>query len=206
MLDLVGNLIRNLVLLLFVVVLLELLMPQGQFNRYLRMVAGLMVILMILTFTGNLLGRFPMEISLAALAEQSSLIPEIRGTELWQLNRQQALQIYHDGLIEMVCRIIAETGTGQVDSVRLDIETDENSPQYGAVLGLEVIVKQETLPVKDERSPPVLVKPILVKPFQGAEETRSGNNETGCRLPDLEKTLSDRLQLPAALIVVRENL
>ncbi len=206
MLDRVEDLVHNLVLLLFVVVFLEMLMPRGQFNRYLRMVAGLLVILMILTFAGTLLGRVPAEKSLVVLAEQNDFAPEIRGTELWHLNHRQALQLYQDNLADFVSQIIAESGMGGVSSVRMEIESSENSPSYGAVLALEVVVERKPVPLEKEQNEPVLVPPVDIGPFKketGAEQD-PGKNEAE-RIPDLEKMLSDRLQLPLSRIVVRER-
>ncbi|NLA12132.1 MAG: hypothetical protein GX883_08410, partial [Firmicutes bacterium] len=47
MLALVGGLVRNLVVIIFLNALLEMLLPQGEFRRYIRLLTGLIVILMV---------------------------------------------------------------------------------------------------------------------------------------------------------------
>lgn len=210
MINLVGDLVRNLVLLLFVVVLLEMLMPQGQFNRYLRMVAGLLVILMMVTFIGSLLRGFPAENSLAALAERSGVSPVVKGSDLWQLNRRQALHIYRDNLAEAVRRIVEEEGGRQVSSIQLAIDENESSAAYGSVLSLTVTVAMaEPVPgeqaAADPKITPVRVSPIRIGPLREGSGGEPGPAGSTGRLPVLERVLADRLQLPLPVIMVREN-
>jgi len=59
MLTILGELTRNLLVIIFLNVLLEMLLPQGHFHRYIRLVTGLVLILMVLNTMSLILGRAP---------------------------------------------------------------------------------------------------------------------------------------------------
>ena len=55
----VGDLVRNLVVLIFLNALLEMLMPQKSFRPYIRLVTGLIIVLMVVGTITALMGRVP---------------------------------------------------------------------------------------------------------------------------------------------------
>lgn len=46
MIDTISNLVRYIVILLFLTVILEMILPQGTFRRYLRVIVGILLILL----------------------------------------------------------------------------------------------------------------------------------------------------------------
>ena len=55
----IGDLIRNLVVIIFLNALLEMMLPRGEFHRYIRLVTGLIVILMVVGTIAALIGKLP---------------------------------------------------------------------------------------------------------------------------------------------------
>jgi stage III sporulation protein AF len=55
----IGNLIRYIVILIFLATLLEMILPHGQFRRYLRMLVGVLLILTILSPIQNIMRIAP---------------------------------------------------------------------------------------------------------------------------------------------------
>ncbi|MCD5407591.1 MAG: stage III sporulation protein AF [Desulfotomaculum sp.] len=98
------HLVQNLVILIMLAVFLELLLPQGSMQRYVKMVIGLLVIIavlqMISEFSGTDLHLYVPKIATTAtisLAQVQSEASEITGHY-----QQQALENYRQGIIKQV--------------------------------------------------------------------------------------------------------
>lgn len=55
----ISDLIRNLTVIIFLNVLLEMMLPRGEFHRYIRLITGLIVILMVVGTIAALMGKIP---------------------------------------------------------------------------------------------------------------------------------------------------
>ena len=193
MLEILGALVRNLVIIIFITSLLEMLLPHGQFNRYLRMVTGLLVILMIINILGVLLHRSP-EIYPA----EERFMPAFAdaGTLLWENNQTQVLAVYRASLASVVREEIETGGKWKAVRVALHINEDRDSLYYGTVQKVDVTVAragEDASPVK-----PVKVEAVDVSSAIPAAE--AGVPEK--RVPALEEALARRLQVEPSIIAV----
>lgn len=197
MISLLGDLVRNLIILIFVATVLELLMPQGQFQSYLRMVAGLIVILMVVNFITGLTGKLPGEMAAVQLPAGGGATAGLQA-DLWQFNRRQALAAYRSSLEDFFRQTVEQEGW-QLVSLSLSIEEDPGSDSFGAFYAAGLIVA-DTAARNNGYIEPILIEPVQIEPRQDAAayQTEAVLN----RVPALESILAARLQLPAGLIKV----
>ena len=59
MFEVIGNVVRYIVILIFLATLLEMILPHGQFRRYLRMLVGILLILTLISPIQNIMRLAP---------------------------------------------------------------------------------------------------------------------------------------------------
>lgn len=199
MLERIGDLVRNLVVVIFVAALLEMLIPQGSFSRYLRLVTGLLVILLVVTFIGTLVNRLPEELSFAPVTAAAGEQDQAQGRQLWRLNQQKALNVYRSAVTKLIEEEILSRERWIPASISLRIEEDQTNPLFGSIY--QAVIKITSAPeiaAPADRS--IRIEPVKIGPSsQAGQESMSGH-----RVPELESALARRLQLPAELIEVWE--
>ena len=199
MLEKMGELVRDLVAVVFVAALLEMLLPRGSFNRYLRLVTGLLAILMVVTFIGSLIDRRQPPPSLAAISIPAGLGEEgpERGEELWELNQERALAVYRSALREMIEEEILLENNWVPLRLDLEIEEDQSSPLYGSIYRVRVEIGS-TPETAGPTESDIRVEPVKIGPEGEADGSVRGER----RVPELELLLARRLQLSLESIQV----
>ncbi len=198
MVEKIGELVRDLVAVVFVAALLEMLLPRGSFNRYLRLVTGLLAILMVVTFIGNLIDRRQPP-SLAAISIPAGVEGEgpERGEELWELNQERALAVYRSALREMIEEEILLEKNWVPLRIDLEIEEDQSSPLYGSIYRVRVEIGS-TAEAAGLAESDIQVEPVKIGPEGEVDGAVRGER----RVPELELLLARRLQLSLESIQV----
>ncbi|MEW6540210.1 MAG: stage III sporulation protein AF [Bacillota bacterium] len=104
--DALESLVRELVVLVILAVVLELLLPEGDLRRYVRMVLGLLIIVAVLQTAVGFWNRdLAADLSWVTLSrpDQEGTREIIReGERLWQLGQTQAMTEYEEGLARQI--------------------------------------------------------------------------------------------------------
>jgi stage III sporulation protein AF len=204
MIAVLGDLVRNLVVIVFVNALLEMLLPQGQFHRYIRLVTGLIVILMVVNAFSLLLGRAP-EVALAVPAVAAPAPGAGEASARLRLQeRRLVLAVYRENLARLARDAIEAEGWRFVEAV-FSLEEDPARQNFGALYRVDVRVEAPESP-HQAASPvaPVLIGPVV--PGGGEGESNAAGGATAERVPALEQVLAGRLGIPAGLVsVIRLN-
>ncbi len=203
MLEKIAGLVRNLVALIFVATLLEMLIPRGSFSRYLRLVIGLLVILLIINFMGtpaNRPGEAYSYISAGSAGEEGDA-EGTRGMQLYEWNRKEVLNEYRSMVAGLIEEEILRWEKWIPVSVNLVIEEDEHNPLFGSIQQAVVVIRSAagiSLPAGNS----IRIDPVRIAVSSHAGQEREGMD--GKRVSELESALAKQLQLPESLIEVWE--
>ncbi len=195
MLAVVGGLVRSLIVIIFLNALLEMLLPQGEFRRYIRLVTGLIVILMVVGTIGALLGKAPRlepvfggggpaADSGGAAAEQSTRVGLTRQRHLLRQCRA--------GLEQLLREEIAAAGAWELVEAVLILDEDPESSTFGAPRQVDLLVQPGAEPA--ERVAPVSIEPVQAGSAAGEPGAGAGPVKKE-RLPELEQILAALLKL-----------
>jgi len=188
---LISGLIRNLVVIIFLNLLLEMMLPRGEFHRYIRLVTGLIVILMVVGTMSVLVRRVPeLEPALAApfAGAGGGAAAAEQVEKAGEAYRRQVLQQCRAALEVQLRKEIAAWGEWELAEAAIVLEEDYNSGSFGEPLQLSLVVKKAA---HRGKVAPVHIEPVVVGE-PGAEDGGSG---TAGRLPELERYLAALLQL-----------
>lgn len=145
MIEAIGNLIRYIVILIFLAVILEMILPQGQFRRYLRMLVGVLLILTLLSPLQNIMRlapgwNIPVFLTAPAGKEELELILQ-RGERMREENFVEALKNYRYHLFTVVNNLLEEEFAVELRGLELILEENPGSMQFGAIKNMTATVR-----------------------------------------------------------------
>ena len=145
MLEIIGELVVALVLIALVSLVLEMLVPSENYRRYVRMVVGLVILLMVINafsvlFRGervspHFLGNIP-----ASTEGQQDFIVE-EGTRLWELNQQQVINQYESVVKDYLREEINQWEDWNLIDLELKVKETASLPHGGESLADDITHK-----------------------------------------------------------------
>lgn len=201
MLAVVGDLVRNLIVLIFLNALLEMLLPQEGFRPYIRLVTGLVIVLMVVGTIAALMGKMPTLEPLAAGIGTEGPVPSYSregGEEGIDAGHQrQVLERCRAGLEELLAREVAAAGEWELVDAAITLNEKPESGVFGGPERIDLLVRAAGSAGEGVR--PISISPVALGAAEG--ETREGAGER-TRLPALESKLADLLELGPERITV----
>lgn len=136
--DTLRQLIQTIAVIVILAVFLEMLLPRGDMRRYVKMVMGLLVIVAVLqAVTGavnsNLLQEIPDVVIQSPSGRETASLEDIiaAGQFLAESNRQEAAQVYSDGIARQVMSLAELNENLAVTGARVQLE--DNSGAIGRI-------------------------------------------------------------------------
>lgn len=126
--EIIRNLVQNLALIVILALFLEMFLPSGEMQRYVRMVLGLLVAVAIIQAAGELAHRdFTGDIPLLTVRADSQKVAGIldEGKKMAGLNEEKALQEYRRGLSSQVLALAQLNRDVPVVSAEVLLQEDE---------------------------------------------------------------------------------
>lgn len=145
MLDFLRTWITNIAVIIIFAAFLEMLLPNSDMKRYVKVIIGLLVLLVIIkpfimikdinmSFKHNVLET-------SRFLDRNTINDESSNISVYQ--NEQALELYKANLKKQIIRTVLSHGKFSEDAiaVNLDIENNMTSQDFGKILNLEVEVK-----------------------------------------------------------------
>ena len=137
MLDTLGNLIRYIVILIFISTLLEMILPQGVFRSYLRMLIGILLILTLITPLQKIMRIAPYwdvpslmgSMEYGNAAELKEILG--RGEELYQEKMKSALEDYQAMVFDLLKDELSREFREELLHLQVTAEDDPESKEFG---------------------------------------------------------------------------
>lgn len=142
MLAILSEIVRNIVVLIILVTLLDLLLPRNHFRPYINMVVGLVLMLMLLSpFRSVLQLPATLEPALEMHPYMGESEVDQRFALLEQINWELTLERYRMLMLEKIAEILAQEGL-EIIEIALELEEDINHPEFGQPQQIVVLAKK----------------------------------------------------------------
>ncbi len=147
MLDTISNLIRYLVILIFISTLLEMILPQGVFRRYLRMLVGILLIFALITPLQKIMHLAPYwEMPSLIESRDSEGAGELevilsRGEQLYRDKMETALEDYQKQVFHLLEGELCREFNYKLLQLRLENEDDPGSKDFGMTENIYAVVR-----------------------------------------------------------------
>lgn len=179
----IRALVQNLIIVVVLAVFLEMLLPNGQMRRYLKMVMGMLVIVAVLQAVGGIFnGDWRLDLPEVAKIEQppgNSDMEDIlaSGNKISEKNRGRALEEYKTGLARQVKALAGMNRDAAVADVMVEVYEEPGNKKYGQVKEIRLVLTKTPLSETVTGSGVPLVKPIDVKVGEKHAEKGSDQNK-----------------------------
>ncbi|MHB1042155.1 MAG: stage III sporulation protein AF [Eubacteriales bacterium] len=163
--EIIRNLVQNLALIVILALFLEMFLPSGEMQRYVRMVIGLLVAVVIIQAAGEIAHKdFTGDIPVLTASVDSQKVAGImdEGKKMAGLNEEKAFQDYRRALSSQVLALAQMDRDVPVIGAEVMLQKDEGreSGQVEEII-LEVSGKQDPGRISDKGGMP-LVEPVAV--------------------------------------------
>jgi len=199
--DMLADMVRNLVMLIFMTILLDLLLPASGFRRYLKMVFGLAVILVILTPISQAVDLIP-DLGSSLRSNQILMDREMASARISKATadqRERIIQVYRDRIASEVKGFLERDGKWQVVDVEVQVVEDDGSNSFGQVTSMNAVVSPKMQGEENgERIEPIRIDPVEISPLDSVEE-----NAAEVMAPELAGSLASYFMLEADRVEVR---
>jgi stage III sporulation protein AF len=143
-LEFIYNWIKNILIYLILVTIIQNLLPQGQYTKYIKVFTGLVLMLIVIlplaTFSGidkqlsfHLLDQ-KFQMDQKGIMKQYDAITEQQGVLILEAYKKE---------LENQIKLLLESENIYVDSVRVEVNEDRNSEAYGAIKTIYITAKPE---------------------------------------------------------------
>ncbi|MDO9536281.1 MAG: stage III sporulation protein AF [Bacillota bacterium] len=155
MIEAIGSLVRYIVILIFLATLLEMLLPQGVFRRFLRMFVGILLIFTLLTPLQSIMRIAPYwevpVITEIQSTEELGLILQ-RGDDLYRKNMKSAMDDYHSRIFKMLESELAREFSLKLVELEMAVEENPDSSGFGALESIFAVTRDLDNPVQQTKS------------------------------------------------------
>jgi|OM-RGC.v1.013949497 stage III sporulation protein AF len=137
--ELVRNLVQNLIIIVVLAVFLEMLLPAGDMRRYVKMVMGLLIIVVVLQAIGGVVrGEWQHDLPEPALTGTPPGVPDLTdimaaGQRLKDGHQQKALEEYRQGLSRQIAALAGLNKEVQVVKAQVEVYTDPGDRRFGQI-------------------------------------------------------------------------
>lgn len=151
MMETIGNLIRYIVILIFISTLLEMILPQGVFRRYLRMLIGILLIFTLITPLQKIMRIAPYwEIPPLINGMENESTGELetilgRGEELYREKMKSALEDYQARVFDLLENELAREFKQKLLHLQVTTEDDPDSKEFGMLKHIYAVVREQEL-------------------------------------------------------------
>lgn len=163
--DILRQLIQTIVVIVILAVFLEMLLPKGDMRRYVKMVMGLLIIMVVLqTVTGvinsDLLREIP-DVTEAPSGYNPVPLENIMaaGQSLSDANRQEAAQQYSRGIARQVMSLAALNHDLQV--VDASVQLHESTNEINSITVFCSSADQPPAPITEDKNGPG-IQPVII--------------------------------------------
>lgn len=139
----------------------EILIPNSNYKRYINVIVGLLLMVVILTpLTKFINGEVDFESEIFKISNRLELsTAQNRINNIQYNNNEAVITLYKNEIGTQIKNHIEQNTECTVDKVSVEIEDDNNSPQFGLIKNIDIILKEK---INDSESADKKIKPVQI--------------------------------------------
>lgn len=194
MLDIIGDLVKNLIVLVILASFVELTLPGNKFQPYIKLAAGIMILISILN---PLLQLFSLVPDLEKEIKQMGSL----NLEGYNYDKEEGLEFYQESILneyewrlqKQVKEIVEKHGLELV-SFQAEVAEDVEEEKFGEIMKMEITFAPPS-PGELPGRVPVIIEEVEVQIGKEEEEVERREAESKNRSPQKEKIREELMDL-----------
>lgn len=180
--EVIRLLVQNLIVVVVLAVFLEMLLPQSDLRRYIRLVMGLLIIIAVLQALGSLVkGEWKLYLPEQAVSGGQRNLPGLNeimasGEKLSRDRQEQALDEYRRALARQVSALAGLSGEVDVLSAEVEIFDEPSSTKFAQIKKITLVLT--SFGAGKSSASQSTVKPVEIKAGKDVK-TPAGDEKSG---------------------------
>ncbi|WP_425448601.1 stage III sporulation protein AF [Dethiothermospora halolimnae] len=205
MIDFLRAWVSDIVVVVILISFLEIILPKGNMKRYINMVIGLLIIIVLINPFINLLSKdIDIEGEVFKNIVDGQNIEYSNDEELKEIRQKQVIDIYKLSLKKEILSLIKSKTEHSVKAISVKINEDQGSEEFGNLQGVELLIDKGDKKEKGKE------KGVNIKEIKRVSVTLDTNvkenKETNLKQYDnVRKILSEAYRIPKENINVSIN-
>lgn len=205
MIDFLRAWVSDIVIVVILISFLEIILPKGNMKRYINMVIGLLIIIVLINPFINLLSKdIDIEGEVFKNIVDGQNIEYSNDEELKEIRQKQVIDIYKLSLKKEILSLIKSKTEHSVKAISVKINEDQGSEEFGNLQGVELLIDKGDKKEKGKE------KGVNIKEIKRVSVTLDTNvkenKETNLKQYDnVRKILSEAYRIPKENINVSIN-
>nr|WP_243414834.1 stage III sporulation protein AF [Sporosalibacterium faouarense] len=205
MIDFLRSWVINIVVLVIFLSFLDMILPKSNMKRYINMIAGLLIIIVLINPFINLLTKdIDIEREVFSNIIESNNIGENTNENISKIQDQQVIEIYKGTLKKEISELINTKTEYVLSDISIDIEEDKEAESFGKIKKVSLILSNNKRSQSDED---IKVKVDSIKDVSVNVDTKkmSDTSSSSKEFEEVRKIISDSYSIPQDQILVGKN-
>ncbi|MTI48199.1 MAG: stage III sporulation protein AF [Firmicutes bacterium] len=205
LIDFLRSWVINIVVLVIFLSFLDMILPKSNMKRYINMIAGLLIIIVLINPFINLLTKdIDIEREVFSNIIESNNIGENTNENISKIQDQQVIEIYKGTLKKEISELINTKTEYVLSDISIDIEEDKEAESFGKIKKVSLILSNNKRSQSDED---IKVKVDSIKDVSVNVDTKkmSDTSSSSKEFEEVRKILSDSYSIPQDQILVGKN-
>jgi len=139
MIQFIRSWVINIIIIIVFISFLEIILPNGNMKKYIKVLTGLLIIMVLINPFINLITKdINIEREVLTNIGKSYSYYEEENENYISMQTQQITNIYREQLYKEINEIITKDGTYAVSNMHIKIIEDNTKENYGEIIGIEV--------------------------------------------------------------------
>ena len=206
MIEFLRNWVTNIVMLIIFIAMLEIILPNNNMKRYINMIIGLLIIIVIINpFISLLTKDISIEREVFKNILKSNEIRSENKEDLKETQDNQVIEIYKASLEEELYKIISTKIKYEIINIEINIVEDKNSDEFGMVKNVFMTFSRDKL--QNGSNEEITINEIeeVSVNLGDKKEIVNGEEDLSGEFNEIKDILSDYYKIPKNNIIILKN-
>ena len=207
MMGFLQNWVTNIIVLVVLISLLEIILPSSNMKRYINMIVGLLVIIVLIDpFIGLLTSDTNIDKEVLSNIFEANEVSGNSEENMTDLQENQVIQLYKDSIKKEIFDLIYTKTEYKIANLSIDIIEDREDDKFGEIKSISLNIDNTPQSTYSDDSSIAVdvgeVKEVSVKVNKSID---TENKNTSIKYNDLKKLISDSYRIQESKIIILEN-
>ncbi len=208
MIDFLGDWVINIVILVIFLTFLDIILPNHNLKRYINMIAGLLIIIVIINPFINLLSKdINIEREVFSNIMNSNMKNNSYEKGIEEIQNQQVINIYKESLKKEIIDLIVSKTPYSISDISLEIIEDQDKDDFGKIQSV-ILILSDNIEQEDGKSKEDInirvdeVKKVTVNLDKNLSQTQFNSSK---EFVEVQELISDSYRIPKDQVFIGKH-
>lgn len=208
MIDFLGDWVINIVILVIFLTFLDIILPNHNLKRYINMISGLLIIIVIINPFINLLSKdINIEREVFSNIMNSNMKNNSYEKGIEEIQNQQVINIYKESLKKEIIDLVVSKTPYSISDISLEIIEDQDKDDFGKIQSV-ILILSDNIEQEDGKSKEDInirvdeVKKVTVNLDKNLSQTQFNSSK---EFVEVQELISDSYRIPKDQVFIGKH-